>query len=87
MRLSADQDDVGFEDYIRTRRRKAIIKLDGKVMDKVITADTSAGFVVRVVTDPNGLMMVDPKNEGQVLTERLTGKVDITFEDGDAAEG
>ena len=87
MRLSADQDDVGFDDYIRTRRRKAMIKLDGKVMDNVITADTAAGFVLRFVTDPKGQPKVDPSNDQQLLTERLTGVVEITFKDDDAAEG
>lgn len=80
MRVSIHYDDAGYDAYaasIRSQRR-AVIRLNGETMHRVLTADTGAGFVDRYVTDAEGQVIAV---DGDAKVERLTGRVEITFED------
>lgn len=80
MRISVAKDDKRQREYTQlvASGRQAVIRLDGVEQTKVITADTSDGFIERFVTNEVGHLVRDPSRE-RALTERLAGKVEIEF--------
>ena len=50
------------------------ITLNGEQVSRVIEADTDEGYIVRMVTDDRGQVIVGHK---EILTERLTGRVEV----------
>lgn len=54
--------------------RRAIIKVDGNVIEKCTIADTDLGLVVRFVTDENGNIVVDGDHARK---ETIHGNVEI----------
>lgn len=72
MRVSADRDDPGFrEDLIGSDVR---IECDGKVIEKVITADEQQGTVLAYATDPDGEVRLAADGQS-AETYELRGKV------------
>lgn len=77
VRLSVDDEDFNPE-----VGRRARIYLDGKLIEKVRTADEEQGFVVRCVLDENGRVQVNPNNRDEIWVERLDGRVQIRMVGG-----
>ena len=82
MRLSAHEGDPGFLPWLRLRQqgKTVLVFLDGKKIEKVMTADEERGFVTYCKTDPNtGLMFVE---DDEIATDIAYGTVKIVTEDG-----
>lgn len=74
MRVSADRDDPGFrEDLIGS---DVVIEVDGRVIDKVITADEQQGTVLAYATDADGNIRLAADSD-RAETYELKGKVVI----------
>lgn len=74
MRVSADRDDPGFrEDLIGS---EIVIECDGKVIEKVITADEQQGTVLAYATDADGNIRLAADGDS-AETYELKGKVSI----------
>ena len=74
MRVSADRDDPGFREYLIGS--DIVIECDGKVIEKVITADEEAGTLLAYATGEDGEIILDEYKD-QAETCELTGKVVI----------
>lgn len=75
MRLSANEEDPGYKPELFN----ANIKLDGKIIDSVITADEEEGFVLAYVKDSNGKYEIDEEKQ-TLVQKRLEGKVEIILD-------
>lgn len=76
MRITVDPHDHG--ELVNPYRQHIEIYLDGKKMDKVITADEEAGTVYRHRTDASGQIIVS-LDRMRALTETLTGVVKVVI--------
>lgn len=56
--------------------QRAVILLDGKMVNCCIEADEENGFVVKYKTAPSGWVIMTT-TEGEAQTEKLTGHVQI----------
>lgn len=72
MRISANQEDRGYEAFERAIREGKVAEafLDGVRQDLVETADEEEGIVVRLLLDEDGLI---------AGTETLHGRVTVEF--------
>lgn len=82
-RVSCNRDDPGYSQYTaaKSNNKNIIVLLDGAEVHYCSVADDELGFVVRCVLDENGRIQVDPNDSGRIWEERLTGEVEIKFED------
>lgn len=78
-RISANSDDPGYPAYIAEldAGRTVHVYVDGQEVTKAITADPGLGFVTRVVTGEDGLVITDG---GSLLIEDIYGVVTWTAE-------
>jgi hypothetical protein len=82
LRISLEDDDPGYRNYLtlRSDRTTFSIYLDGVEQRNCVTVDESAGYVRRHVLSPKGNVVCDPIS-GDLLTEDVSGKVEIVFDD------
>lgn len=73
-RFSSDRHDPGYANFLAAGKVITVF-IDGVKQHLVITADEDEGFIVRYALGADGKAMTDPKNPGQLLTERCAGKV------------
>lgn len=52
-----------------------VITLNGEAIRDIVEADDEAGYVIILVRDEAGKMIVAPSNRGTYLTERIEGTV------------
>lgn len=72
MRVSVRRDDPGYANYAKWIGCTVLV--DGKVVEKVFTADTDAGMVICADTGPDGRLGI----RGHEVAERvLYGKVEL----------
>lgn len=72
MRISADKADPAY--VSPTLTRGCVIKVDGRTVTEVLTADDERGEVLRYVTDEEGRPIVDGE---EFRMEVLRGRVEI----------
>ena len=76
MRISVIEGDSGFR--LWQDMSKATVFLDGQQVYYVLTADEMLGFVL--VQDRNEWGMLQFDSDDNILTKKLRGRVEITFE-------
>ena len=74
MRISVDSNDPGNENFQRMGLAKVF--LDGKEIDRVMTADEEEGYIVRLKLNGMGIPEIDPETQLFAL-ETLYGGVII----------
>lgn len=85
MRLSTSKADPGFHNWRKAMGDKVVVKLNGEIVDRAVTADTVSGYVKRMKTDENGRLYID-RRTNDVATEWFLGNVDI-YINGFSVEG
>lgn len=70
MRLSVDPNDIGYNEFFYCLHPRAY--LDGTEIEGCITADEEQGYIVRYKTPLE-------ERDGDLITETLFGKVEITI--------
>lgn len=78
MRLSVNKNDPGYSNLekIWDKRSQLFVMLDGEIQARVIVADEEEGFVEKYMVCEKGLVIVE---NGELLREKLEGKVEITY--------
>lgn len=76
MRVSVEKDDSGYRKDATGRNYEAY--LNGKRVEKCITADEEEGYIKRFKTDSTGTEIIKTENGERYLeTEELYGNVEI----------
>jgi hypothetical protein len=82
MRISANEDDPGYDAFSAAKRLRQIVRIyldDEDVTRGCITADDEEGFVVAAVLDKRGCAQVDPNDPESIWTEHRDGRVRIVI--------
>lgn len=72
MRVSVEKDDPGYT----VNTRNVLIALNELLIDNVITADDTLGYIKRYKTDASGNVMLDSTSD-DLIVEEVYGKVSI----------
>ena len=74
-RVSVNSDDPGYVPLEQANRYE--VYCDGERLEKVHTADTELGVAWCYMTDPDGMVLLDPEDPSRPWEVQVRGKIEI----------